>query len=102
MGAAAAAPLFLLNVDKGLSVALVKGHSRESGRTGGREDEKMTMTMTYMYTETRRHRVFFIKFKITSLRSVTLRLCRRGLRSVKINPALEPPLTKGLKMCSIN
>ena len=39
MGAAAAAPLFLLNVDKGLSVALVKGHSRESGRTGGRGNE---------------------------------------------------------------
>ncbi len=41
MGAAAAAPLFLLNVDKGLSVAsqLVKGHSRESGRTRGRGDE---------------------------------------------------------------
>ena len=41
MGAAAAAPLFLLNLDKGLSVALrrFKGHSRESGRTRGREDE---------------------------------------------------------------
>ena len=41
MGAAAAAPLFLLNVDKGLSVALrrFKGHFRESGRTGGRGDE---------------------------------------------------------------
>ena len=39
MGAAAAAPLFLLNVDEGLSVALVKGHSRESGRTGGRGNE---------------------------------------------------------------
>ena len=43
-----------------LSASLFKGHSRESGRTGGRGDEKMTMTMTYMYTETRRHRVFFI------------------------------------------
>ena len=39
MGAAAAAPFFLLSVDKGLSVALVKGHSRESGRTGGRGNE---------------------------------------------------------------
>ena len=41
MGAAAAAPLFLLNVDKGLSVALrrFKGHFRESGRTRGRGDE---------------------------------------------------------------
>ena len=41
MGAAAAAPLFLLNVDKGLSVALrrFKGHFRESGRTGGRGNE---------------------------------------------------------------